>query len=158
MKCAVVYISVHHQNTEKIAAAISKELGADLFRISDVDSGLLEKYDMIGFGSGIYFGKHHKKLFEHVMGLDLKDKDVFVFSTSGSDSVKYNKKLIDVLDSKGADVKGSFSCKGYDTYGVLKWIGGIAKGRPNEGDIEDARDFADTLKKLEVEENRDVQR
>ncbi len=148
MKCAVVCVSVHHHNTEKIAAAISEVLGADLLQISDVNSGLLEQYDMIGFGSGIYFGKHHKKLFELIAGIDLNGKNVFVFSTSGTGSIKYNKKLIDALISRGADVKGSFSCKGYDTYGVLKWIGGMAKGRPNSRDIEDAKDFVTTLKML----------
>ena len=36
---------------------------------------------------------------------------------------------------------GEFGCKGYDTFGPFKLVGGIAKGRPNEADLEQARSF-----------------
>lgn len=145
MKSAIIYISVHHQNTYKIAAVISEELGADLFDLRDVASDLLEQYDLIGFGSGIYFGNHHEKLFKLINGINIKGKNIFTFSTSGTGSVKNNKKLIDALISRGANIERDFSCKGYDTYGIFKWIGGIAKGRPNKKDLEDARKFACSL-------------
>ncbi len=151
MKSAIIYISVHHQNTLKIAAAISDELAADLLQLSSVTSDKLEQYDLIGFGSGIYFGKHHEKLFELINGMNIKEKNTFVFSTSGSGNEKSNSVLINALISKGAKVEKSFSCKGYDTYGVFKWIGGIAKARPNNNDIEKAREFARSLKSLILE-------
>ena len=34
-----------------------------------------------------------------------------------------------------------FSCKGYDTYGPFKLVGGIAKGHPDEKDLTAAVDF-----------------
>lgn len=36
---------------------------------------------------------------------------------------------------------GKFSCKGYDTFGPFKLVGGIAKGRPNAKDLAAAVDF-----------------
>ena len=56
----MVYISMHHGNTEKIAKTMAKILDADLVQVKQVDAIMLEQYDLIGFGSGIYFGKHHE--------------------------------------------------------------------------------------------------
>ncbi|MDD4296363.1 MAG: flavodoxin family protein [Ruminiclostridium sp.] len=145
MKSAIIFISVHHQNTQKIATAISEGLAADLLQLSSVTSNKLEQYDLIGLGSGIFFGKHHEKLFELINGVNIKDKNVFVFSTSGTGSAKNNSALINALASKGVKVEKSFSCKGYDTYGIFKYVGGISKGRPNKDDIEKAREFACSL-------------
>jgi len=47
---------------------------------------------------------------------------------------------------KGFDVIKEFSCKGFDTVGPFKFIGGISKGRPNEKDLENAKNFARSLK------------
>ena len=38
-------------------------------------------------------------------------------------------------------MKGKYSCKGYDTFGPFKLIGGIAKGHPNEKDLAGAVEF-----------------
>jgi flavodoxin len=40
---------------------------------------------------------------------------------------------------------GDFVCKALDTYGPLKLIGGLNKGRPNEEDYQKAREFAQGL-------------
>lgn len=40
----------------------------------------------------------------------------------------------------------SFSCRGWDTYiSVLDFFGGIHEGKPDEEDLEDAREFAEQL-------------
>ena len=36
---------------------------------------------------------------------------------------------------------GKFFCKGYDTYGPFKLVGGIAKGHPDEKDLMAAVEF-----------------
>ncbi|HYF81784.1 MAG TPA: flavodoxin family protein [Clostridia bacterium] len=145
MKSLIIYSSTHHGNTKKIAAVIAETLGADLLQTDEVKSNLLKQYDLIGFGSGIFNGKHHAKLYQTIEKAKIKGKSVFVFSTSGTGNNKYNKSLIDHLTSNGALVKNSFSCKGFDTYGIFKWIGGIAKGHPDSKDIESARNFAKAL-------------
>jgi flavodoxin len=37
--------------------------------------------------------------------------------------------------------EGRFSCKGYDTFGLFKLIGGLAKGHPDDNDLENAVTF-----------------
>lgn len=39
------------------------------------------------------------------------------------------------MDKKRSKVIGKFGCRGYDTFGPFKLVGGIAKGHPNEEDI-----------------------
>jgi flavodoxin len=81
MKTLIVYTSVHHQNTEKVAKVMAVELEADLIPTGKAQPETLESYDLIGFGSGIYFGKHHKTLLQFVETLPpMKQKRVFVFS------------------------------------------------------------------------------
>ena len=64
MKTAIIYVSVHHGNTEKVAATIAKALDADLKKTDQTDPNALSDYDLVGFGSGIFYGKHHKSLLE----------------------------------------------------------------------------------------------
>jgi len=108
---------------------------------------------LIGFGSGIYFGKHHKNLLNLVDKLPKLDgKKAFIFSSSGTKEGKlfnkFHKSIKEKLRKKGVNVIGEFSCLGFDTYGPLKLIGGISKGRPNEKDLENARVFAGSLKNI----------
>lgn len=51
------------------------------------------------------------------------------------------KKLARIAAEKGCSVLGEFGCKGYDTFGPFKLVGGLAKGRPDEGDLDRARGF-----------------
>ncbi|AOT70597.1 flavodoxin family protein [Geosporobacter ferrireducens] len=149
MKALVIYSSIHHGNTEKIAKEISNILQGDLVQFSDFRENILEDYDLIGFGSGIFHGRHHHTAIKIAQNINVKGKDTFIFSTSGSGQIKYNKVLADILASKGANLVGEFSCRGYNIYGLFKWIGGIGKGRPNEKDLLKAREFAhDLLKKV----------
>jgi flavodoxin len=72
-------------------------------------------------------------------------KKVFVFSTSGYGTTKPNEKLIKALEEKSFKIIGNFACKGFDTAGINRLYGGAAKGRPNEDDLNEARNFAKTL-------------
>jgi NAD(P)-dependent dehydrogenase (short-subunit alcohol dehydrogenase family) len=54
------------------------------------------------------------------------------------------KKLARIAAEKGCSVLGEFGCKGYDTFGPFKLVGSLAKGRPNERDLEQARAFYQT--------------
>ena len=55
-----------------------------------------------------------------------------------------SKALRRIAANKGCPVLGEFGCRGYDTFGPFKLVGGIAKGRPNERDLEQARAFYQT--------------
>ena len=158
MKTLIIYISIHHKNTERIAKVMAEVLEAPLAKPREIDINSLAEYDLLGFGSGIYFGKHHKSLLKLVDKLpNLKGRKVFVFSTSGVSNVEnfihnirhkvsnFHIPLREKLVKKGLVIVGEFTCKGFDTVGPFKLIGGISKGRPNEKDLEKARKFAKNL-------------
>jgi len=151
MKALIIYISVHHGNTEKVAKVMANILDTDLLQVRQVDASMLEQYDLIGFGSGIYFGKHHKSLLDFVDRLPmLRHKKAFVFSTSGLRKIRFihnfDKSLKEKLQRKGFDIIGEFSCRGLDTYRATKLVGGVNKGSPNTEDLRQAEDFASGLK------------
>jgi flavodoxin len=155
MKTLIVYVSVHHGNTEKIAKAMASILDADLLRLEDTDAGMLEQYDLVGFGSGIYFGKHHESLLDFVDKLPMmKDKRAFIFSTSGLRKMSvvhdFDKPLRRRLQWKGFDTIGEFSCRGLDTYRATRLVGGVNRGRPNARDLKKAEDFASSLRDSEA--------
>jgi flavodoxin len=146
MKTLIVYTSVHHQNTEKVAKVMAEELEADYIHTGNAQPGTLATYDLIGFGSGIYFGKHHKTLLQFVETLPpMTPKQAFVFSTSG-DGKMHHAALKEKLANRGFVIVDEFCCKGWDTVGPLKLFGGINKGKPDEKDLAAARAFAQALK------------
>jgi flavodoxin len=150
MKKLIVYVSVHHNNTGKIARILANILEADIKNLEQIDSNSISAYDLIGFGSGIYFFKHHKNLLEFAKKLPpSKNKKAFIFSTSGITKMKFlirHKPLKKILESKGFEVIGEFNCTGFYTVGLLRLIGGINKGRPNDEDFKQAEAFAKNLK------------
>lgn len=155
-KSLLVVFSYHHQNTEKIANVIAKVLDAQIYKTPlQINFEDLQEYGLIGFGSGIYSGKHHKIL------LDLADKlpqvtnqKAFIFSTYGAPAIGVTKEFIvnnhsalrEKLQSKGYLIIDEFSCAGFNTNSFLKLFGGINKGRPNDEDIKHAEEFAQNLK------------
>lgn len=146
MKRLIIYESVHHKNTEKIAKVMADVLKAELRNPKDVNVNEIKNYDLIGFGSGIYYGKFHKNMLEFIKDLKtLDNQKAFVFSTSGMGKEQYNDPIKKALNEKGIDVIDDFACKGFDTYGPFKIVGGIAKGRPNEEDFSKAREFVAKL-------------
>lgn len=62
-KVLVVYESIHNGNTERMVNLIGDCLDGGVFRVGEIDKSIIQDYDVIGFGSGIYFGKHHRSLF-----------------------------------------------------------------------------------------------
>lgn len=147
MKTLIVYMSVHHQNTEKVAKVIADELEADLVPAGKAKPDILASYDLIGFGSGIYYMKHHKTLLQFVEMLPKEmEKRAFIFSTSGEGGKERHAVLREQLVNRVFSIVNEFSCKGWDSWGPMKLIGGINKGRPNEEDLAGARAFAQGLK------------
>jgi flavodoxin len=148
MKTVILYNSMHHKNTEKIAVSLANSLKADIFQVSQANADIITQYDLIGFGSGIFYRKHHKSLFSFIETLPAaKGKKAFVFSTSGTGKADFNEPLQLTLENKGFLVLGAFACPGYDTWGPYKVVGGINKGKPDDVDIKNATDFVQNLVK-----------
>ncbi|MFW6105481.1 MAG: flavodoxin family protein, partial [Chloroflexota bacterium] len=138
-------------NTERVAKVIADILDADLLQVKKTNVSMLEQYDLIGFGSGIYFGKHHESLLDFVDNLPvLRNKKAFIFSTSGLRKIPFvhdfDKPLRKKLQRKWFDIIDEFSCRGFDTSWAATIVGGINKGRPDAKDLKRAEDFARGLK------------
>ncbi len=147
MNTLIIYQSVHQKNTRKVARAMAEAIDADLRKVGAVKPAMLEDYDLIGFGSGIFYGKHHKTLLDFVASLPPQKKDAFIFSTSGAAIKIQHWTLRSVLLQKGFKIKSEFTCPGFEIYGLFKLIGGFRKGRPNDKDLEKAQVFVRELLK-----------
>ena len=99
----------------------------------------LSDYDRIGFASGIYFSKFHQTILKFASENLPENKKVFMICTYGGNAAY--KSLEVILKEKKTDIIGKFGCKGYDTFGPFKLVGGIAKGHPDEKDLEAAVSF-----------------
>jgi flavodoxin len=145
MKILIIVSSKHNDNTLKIAEAMSEVAPVTLCNIDDVDCFSLNQYDIVGLGSGIYFGKHDKKLFELVKNKCKDIKSAFVFSTSGNGKQKNNTPLIKLLKEKNINVCGNFTCKGKTNFFPLSLFGGINKTHPDIQDFDNAQTFIQSL-------------
>lgn len=142
MKTVICYYSRHHGNTLKIAQAMADALGADLFDVTSRMAPRLDQYDCVGFASGIYYGKFHPTVGAFARQYLPRGRAAFLLATCGSPRKGYTKSIRAALAEKDARVLGEFLCRGWDTFGPFRLIGGLAKGRPNESDLARAAAFA----------------
>lgn len=141
----VVYYS-KTGNTKKVAEAIAAELKGEAKDV--VKSGTLgydmRDCDLLFVGSGKYPCGAGKELVDFLEGMKTSEgKFGAVFGTYGIDN-SHIRDMKRLLEAKGLKVIGEWSCPGQE-YSLIN------KGRPNEKDIEDARNFASKLlKKIEI--------
>jgi len=152
MKSLLVLLSYHHNNTQKITNVFAKILDAQIRAPQQIDPEELQEYGLIGFGSGIYDGKHHKALLDLAEKLpQVTNRLAFIFSTSGvtedSEVAKAHSPLREKLQSKGYVIVDEFNCAGFNTNSFLQLLGGMNKGRPNAEDLKHAEEFAQNLKR-----------
>lgn len=142
MKILIVVKSKHQDNTMKIAEAMSEVAPVTITEIENVQHYKFSEYDIVGFGSGIYYGKHDKELFKLIENVSDEKAYSFVFSTSGTKNFdKNNSALIKLLERKNKIVLGSFGCLGLDKFFIFSLFGGINKEHPNMDDYEAAQAF-----------------
>ena len=145
MKTAICYLSCHHGNTRKVVEAMAKAGGTDLIDLHTQPNPTLGGYDCVGFASGIYLSDMHKTVVEFARQHLPAGKPVFFVYTYGGAKGRGTKTLRRIAEEKGCPVLGEFSCKGYDTFGPFKLVGGLAKGHPNAKDLEQAQQFYRSL-------------
>lgn len=145
MRIAIIYVSEHHLNTKKLVQEMSKKMNFDLFSLEEFKSRDIEEYDVIGLASGIFYNNLHNDLVKFIKDTEWNGKKVFLMVTCGFAYKDYTKSAKNILIRKRAEVLGSFQCRGYDTFGPFGKIGGIAKGHPNEEDVESAVRFVENL-------------
>jgi flavodoxin len=145
--CLILCKSVHHGNTARVAEAMAGVLGATVASPEERPASHLDAYELIGFGSGIYYGRMHQALFDWLSGLPdslSHNRRAFVFSTSGLPFLAgvWHWPLRRMLVRKGFPVVGAFACRGFDTWGPLWLAGGLNRKHPDDRDLERARCFA----------------
>lgn len=141
MKTAIVYYSRHHSNTKKVLDAIATTGDVDLIDVTAVKEAKLSGYDLIGFASGIYYGKMQEGILEFAEANLPESKRVFFIYTCGMKRKGYTDAIQQIAKAKGADIVGAYGCRGFDTVGPFKLVGGIAKGHPDDEDISGAINF-----------------
>lgn len=146
MKILLIVESKHLGNTLKIAQSMAEVAPitiTDTTKASDYD---LNDFDIIGFGSGIYMGKHDKRILKFAENLSDEKAYTFVISTSGgADFEPNNKALVNILKEKNKIALGTFGCRALDKFTFLKLIGGVNKGHPDQNDIKNAQDFIQNI-------------
>ena len=149
MKSLIVCVSASHGNTRRVADRMAEVLDAEVVDPEATVAERLGEYDLIGFGSGIYFMAVHPRLSGLVRALPHVDGvPAFTFFTSGAPElpiIGYSRGIRRTLAAKGYRVLDSLSCRGFDTVGPLRLIGGLNKGRPSVGDLDAAAAFAARL-------------
>jgi ferredoxin len=142
-RCIIICESIYNDNTLKLARAIAHTLGCCFVNADKALVMNLNDFETIGLGSGIYFGKHHPKIFEVVGNLTSSQQDVFIFSSRGNPFLgKYHQPLKYSLLEKNKKIIGEFSVRAYDETGPWVIIGGGHRGKPDEKDLKKAVRFA----------------
>ena len=141
MKTAFCCYSRHHGNPLKVVTAMAEVGEADLIDVTTRQAVHLEGYDCICFASGIYGLEFHKAVTEFARQYLPKGKPVFFVYTYGAAKGNGAKALQAIVRERNCTVLGEFSCRGYDTFGPFKLIGGISKGHPDAKDLDDAKAF-----------------
>ena len=84
MKTAVVYASSHHGNTKKLVDAIAENENIDIVNSVDIKEYDLQNYDLIGFASGVAFGKYYPQILRFMEDNLPNEKKIFFIHTAGS--------------------------------------------------------------------------
>lgn len=141
MKIAVCCYSRHHGNTRKVLEAMAQEGGLELIDVTARRAVRLEEYDCIGFASGIYGFAFHQAVTQFARQYLPEGKPVFFVYTYGITKGTGAKAEAEIARERGCPVLGEFGCRGFDTFGPFRLMGGIAKGHPDARELEDARRF-----------------
>ena len=147
MKTAICYYSRHHGNTLKVLETMAEAAEIDLIDVTSRLAARLPQFDRIGFASGIYYSQFHETVINYAAQYLPAGKEVFFLCTHGSRNCpeKYFSAITAAAKEKNCRILGRFSCRGYDTYGPFKLIGGLAKGHPDETDLQKAHEFIQNL-------------
>lgn len=147
MKTIILYASTHHGNTKKVVERIAQKMSARMVDVVQEEIPDISGYKLIGLASGVYFGDFHENLRKFAEETDFTPaQKVFLIDTCGIGYKDYTYKLRMLLEGKGVSCLGRFQCRGYDTYGPWRFLGGIARKHPDERDLRKAEYFAQRMK------------
>ena len=147
MNTVIVYVSTHHGNTRKLLEAIAARNDVDLVDVIANARYDLSGYDRIGIASGIAFGKYYPQMLKFLENNLPENKDVFFIHTAGDPRESHANSAKEITEKRSCRSLGVYFCKGFDTFGPFKLIGGINKHHPDEKEIKQALLFYQGLGK-----------
>ncbi len=133
MKYAVAYYT-RSGNTKKVAETIAEILGVTPF---DISEGMSEKADVLFLGSSLYAFTYDPAVEKFIQENSNYIGKIVSFSTSasGKSTAKFVK---ETAEKNGIDFYNhAYKC--YGKFGILN------ANRPNEKDLEQAREFTKTV-------------
>ena len=140
-KTILIYASKHHGNTYKLAKAISEKYEIAMIDATKESIVDLQEYEVIGFASGIDFGKFYEEIENFAeANLPIK-KEVFFLYTCAMERKGFTNSIREIALKKDAIILGEHGCKGYNTYGPWQLIGGMNKNHPTEAEIVEVVNF-----------------
>ena len=144
-KIAIVYASRHHGNTLQLVKAISGKYDITLIDAVEEPYRDLEAYELIGFASGIDFGKFYPSVEQFLKDNLPENKKVFFLYTCAKKNPKFTENIKMESLKRGAVIMGEYGCRGYNTYGPWKVIGGMNKNHPSQEELEEVICFYEAL-------------
>lgn len=144
-KAVIIYASTHHGSTKKLAEAIANQYGIHLIDATKQQEADLSVYALIGFASGIDFGKFYDPVEQFLEKNLPENKQVFFLYTCAKVSNRFTETIKTAARKKGAVILGEYGCRGFNTYGPWKLIGGMNKGHPSAEELQGAMRFLGSL-------------
>ena len=141
----IIYASTHHGSTRRLAEAISAQCGMELIDAARIQQADLSGYDVIGFASGIAFGSFYPSVLQFLRDNLPSGKQVFFLYTCAKTSPRFTESIRAAAGEKGSVLLGEYGCRGFNTYGPWKLVGGMNKGHPNTTEIRRAVHFCRSL-------------
>lgn len=147
MKTAIVYASTHHGSTKKLVDAIAGKYPTAVFDAEAAAAADLTGYDLIGFASGIAWGKFYESVERFARTSLPEGKRAFFLYTCADNSRDFAASLRAIAAERGAEDLGTYACKGFNTYGPWKLVGGMNKKHPTPDEIQGAVNFFAALER-----------
>lgn len=144
-RIVIVYASNHHGNTRKLVEAISEDQNITLIDAAAEPYADLEGFDLIGFASGIDFGCFYDCVVQFLKNNLPEKKKVFFLFTCAKVSERFISRIREEAAKKKAECLGAYGCRGYNTYGPWKLVGGMNRNHPNAAEIAEGRRFLQSL-------------
>lgn len=147
MKSMIIYASHHHGNTEKVVKYIAEHYDITLVNAEETSEVDFDGYDLIGFASGMDFGKFYPPVTDLAAKLPV-GKSVYAIYTCARDDKKYGSQIEKIAKETNCTYLGKYGCRGYNTFGPWKIIGGLNKSNPNQEELDGARLFYERILQL----------
>ena len=140
-KAAIIYASTHHGNTKKLVESISQAFDITLIDATKQTQADLSDYDLIGFASGIDFGRFYEPVERFLRNNLPENKPVFFLYTCAMVRDGFTKTIREEAMKKNAVFLGEYGCRGFNTYGPWKLIGGMNRKHPTLEELAGAVEF-----------------